>query len=793
MSTNPALFKRNLNALKPWFSKQLAAEIDQSSAFDLEVIRNAETHEFENIGLGEGVFYPEPADTHALKQVLAFSESPNAVDFSDAIQQQVHDQYLWDQNTEGQFASSLLARLEGNPKPGPVNADYTPGFFISFGLGAGCHIEHVVSRFDFKDLIVCEGYLDFLLLSMHVVDWVTIVDKVTARGGRLHFILNTSATAVLRELNLVIQKSHIGLIEGSFLFQHHNFSPVDEVVASLPELLRQVIQYNGWLEDEITHARNIAANRKYNGTSSLLNAATKLRLENPVLIVGSGPSLERDLPRLKERQDRFIVVSCGSALQALMEAGITPDFHCEMENALSVGFIVGRTAKKFDLRPITLLASCTVVPVLAQYFNNTIFFPREGNSFSSILYEDQVGFSGRTATISALSIFMGLGAQHIFLMGVDFALGPEKETHCKNTVYETDSLKFGQGSGANREYVAVKGTCRETVLTNTTWSYMRYGMEMAVLHFRANGSSSQVWNVSDGAAIENIPYLSLDEVLVQSKSLPDKSSAAKSGDRLFNLFQTNRMGKQDRSHVLPDVREALAEITELGRKMLKLVESTDDSRLQYEWFYTQFCLRFSDEEIAGKSKNHQAVWRLFHPIILRAFHYINHRLRRMDKPSQQIWTAKYVEEFFSFFDAILCRFHAEMAGLTLDLGGADDGRQAYASLKPESGLASFFETAWRDPILAVGMLENLKLDPVVWRYVEMVVYKRIWHYRGLFLTAIVAGSDDHRQIGEYGLKLNALKFAIMACFESEDQLPLPEFPARIETVMIANNIRRNNT
>ena len=53
--------------------------------------------------------------------------------------------------------------------------------------------------------------------------------------------------------------------------------------------------------------------------------------EQPVFVVGNGPSLDSSLAFLKKNSDDIIIISCGTAIRALLKNNIKPDLHIEME------------------------------------------------------------------------------------------------------------------------------------------------------------------------------------------------------------------------------------------------------------------------------------------------------------------------------------------------------------------------------------------------------------------------------------------------------------------------------
>ena len=49
-------------------------------------------------------------------------------------------------------------------------------------------------------------------------------------------------------------------------------------------------------------------------------------LNFPVIVVGSGPSLDQDIEHIRELKDTHIIVAAASSSYALLENGIDPDF-----------------------------------------------------------------------------------------------------------------------------------------------------------------------------------------------------------------------------------------------------------------------------------------------------------------------------------------------------------------------------------------------------------------------------------------------------------------------------------
>ena len=117
----------------------------------------------------------------------------------------------------------------------------------------------------------------------------------------------------------------------------------------MKERLKAYYITSGYFEDEIEMIRNCHANlRRWD--FRVIESVPVREQSFPVLIVGAGPSLDRDMPHLKALRERAIVVSCGTSIGILLKNGIRPDLHCEIERGELVHELLAKVARRVRLR-----------------------------------------------------------------------------------------------------------------------------------------------------------------------------------------------------------------------------------------------------------------------------------------------------------------------------------------------------------------------------------------------------------------------------------------------------------
>ena len=149
----------------------------------------------------------------------------------------------------------------------------------------------------------------------------------------------------------------------------------------------------------------------------------------PVVIVSSGPSLNKNINTLKELQDRCVIVACSSSLVVLKENGITPHFCIALDPfALSHDLLVNN----LDDRTVLVSALMLNHKLVDECKGKKLFFLGE---YDTRILKDTILSTGMnrvfatnsTITVSAFAFAYHLGANPIILIGQDMCYEDDKE------------------------------------------------------------------------------------------------------------------------------------------------------------------------------------------------------------------------------------------------------------------------------------------------------------------------------------------------------------------------------
>ncbi|WP_461245889.1 6-hydroxymethylpterin diphosphokinase MptE-like protein [Treponema sp. R6D11] len=173
------------------------------------------------------------------------------------------------------------------------------------------------------------------------------------------------------------------------------------------------------------------------------------QMEIPVIVTGSGPSLEQALPVIQKAQGNCIIIAASSSVLALSSAGITADLVIATDGgswALKHIYPFYRD-KKYSNTSAFAVNLCAALP--SQCANNAQLILNDGSFWQNIVLHElnlpSVIIPQRgTVTATAVELALVLSSGNIYLAGLDFSVS-DIRTHAKP--YGFDNLFY---SRANR-------------------------------------------------------------------------------------------------------------------------------------------------------------------------------------------------------------------------------------------------------------------------------------------------------------------------------------------------------
>lgn len=490
------LLEQNLRLFAERVSPELAARLATLES-DAELLP-AGPPAGPNIQIGGQTLYPEPADRFAARQVAQYLQNPQSLSLRPKPALEGAEPRLDDIAIEKLHRHARALGLSDRRDP-----DCLTGYLTVFGIGLGFHVSLLLERLNARTLVVADETPVFLALSVRLIDWRPIFELVSARGGRVICLFDGDPQRLANKVYTAMRGKDRTLLDGSYIFQHYRTPFLTRALDLFAAALPVIGDSDGFFEDECLMLQCFAGNMAGRTVELLTDGPDRDggRAGRPAVVVGSGPSIDDSIDDIRRIRDRVTLISGGTALNVLLEAGLRPDYHCEIENVAGIYTVNANAAARHDLSGITLIASATIDPRIAGLFDRTVFILRDQLVPTHLFADPQdvLPMAGPTVTHLACRAAMALGAGEVYLFGVDLgAVSPEKH-HSSRSIYGlSDDPYWRDGAQMERLVIPVPGNLRETVFTSREFIFAR-------LYFSTLATENPaiaMYNCSDGARIE---------------------------------------------------------------------------------------------------------------------------------------------------------------------------------------------------------------------------------------------------------------------------------------------------
>lgn len=493
MEAMTALRARNLEVFRERFPKihdvitAITAPLSSCAVENGEVV---------DIDLGNGRLYKTDGRAFSTEQALNFIDAPRRVGYM------LSDAASGDSGVSLRIANTLLDGIQQRgikvwtgPPVGRA------GYLFVFGLGLGYHLPILAEHLDVDQIIVLDTVNEFALHSLSAIDWGALLEKCDSKETEIKLLISDNQDDLLLMLESAIYLHGEVFMDGAYYYRHYPSWALDVVFTNLADNTPLKLASRGYYEDERKMIRNaVSCLQKYDHT--MLEGKFGYPIEVPAFLVASGPSLDHDIEYIRKWRDHVVVFSGGSSLQALLAAGIIPDYHVELENVVQVwDFCTHILELNKDLLPegrftgIKLIASCTLNPRVPPLFDETYFFFRDSVS-SSICFGEEVKLMsgiGPNIANTIVAICARIGFREVYLFGMDCGWRDEDRHHSKDTAYYTNAdLKVEKQDSL----FTLRGNFGGEIKSTLTLGWCHDMLEEKIKKFNLTA-----YNCSDGALI----------------------------------------------------------------------------------------------------------------------------------------------------------------------------------------------------------------------------------------------------------------------------------------------------
>jgi hypothetical protein len=263
--------------------------------------------------------------------------------------------------------------------------------------------------------------------------------------------------------------------------------------------------------------KNIVKNSSFYFSSPGINSIRHTFRNKPAVIVGAGPSLEKNIHILRDIQERVLIIATDTALSILYENGIKPDFVVSVDpqdkNTLYLLY------SQFKEAWLVIDAAASFLSLIKYNPSKTIFFDTIFPLYESLKpFWGEKGslLSGGSVSTNAFDFARFLGCSPIVFVGQDLAYS-RKHTHIRGNILE-EFLRFKTNRFHTYESynskmllfsdkIEVEGVNGEKVLTDRKFVTFLDWFKNEFAYTQA-----EVINATEGGAfIQGAKHLSLEE------------------------------------------------------------------------------------------------------------------------------------------------------------------------------------------------------------------------------------------------------------------------------------------
>ncbi|EPU1614678.1 motility associated factor glycosyltransferase family protein, partial [Campylobacter coli] len=367
-------------------------------------------------------------------------------------------------------------------------------FICIYGIGNGLLIKNLSQNY--RHLFVFESEIELFILALSITDLSQELESGVI------YLIDTTEAKMSFQLSMLFDQ--YGTFEWLSLYEmfinctyykKYYENCILEIDKKCQEIIHVVIR-NFNPGDALT---TLCYKQFLQNISEILNSIPLQRLFSErknkfknAIVVSAGPSLSKQLPLLKEYQDKALIFCADGALNILLQENIKPDYILNLD-------FEDLPCKFFrDLRgcedAIFLLAATTHPSVVELLKNQNKTLVISNISYYRYYHLEEFGYLDIGTHVSHFSYTMALalGCKNIIMIGQDLAFDKEGNSHTKDFALGKDiDTKLNFPTLRVPAY-ANKGE----VLTHIAWNDYRIKLE----HLFARNTQAKFYNATEGGA-----------------------------------------------------------------------------------------------------------------------------------------------------------------------------------------------------------------------------------------------------------------------------------------------------
>lgn len=421
--------------------------------------------------------------------------------------------------------------------------------FLFIGALLARHIPKILHKTNSKHHFVCEANIEIFRLSLFVTDY-----SLLARDGKsVIFSIMDEDSQFLSKFKLFfynyIQKNTLLKFYSTDRDVGHMFDLIFSFISGIDPF---TFNFNsllyGTLKESVKNIQHI------NTINFTKNNFFKEQFQNtPVLLIGAGPSLGKNIDWLQQHQNKFIIIAMASSLKRLQKHNIQPDIITSIDPQKFIA------QTHFDIDHSLLNQS---IKLIATNSHQSVIAKLSKNKESLFLYESMVSILqnnkpilGKSVGEASLMILLLLQFQNIYLLGTDLALNQttgstHDELHRSTTKHNINkTIETRSSFSLKEDTLQIKGNLKDQVTTTRLFYASLMDYDLTIQAYKT--TSTNIYNLcTDGAYIPNTIPKALEEINADSFHCLDKTAIHTQLQSCFYNISTTKLNDTEKNFIL---------------------------------------------------------------------------------------------------------------------------------------------------------------------------------------------------------------------------------------------------
>ena len=380
-----------------------------------------------------------------------------------------------------------------------------------FGIGAG-YLINAFKKLNIN-IAVIEPSIKFfnLLIDNFKLDKI-LEDNITffIGGDDIEDIEKFISLTNTKKVKFFITRSYATLFnEEALFYQSKVLSIVD----------KKIININTISRFDKLWAYNIASNVAKISTHYGVNKFFDKYKNIPAIIVSAGPSLEKNIRKLKEIKNKALIIAVDTAMKPLFSHNISPHFIITIDPQKKNS----KYFRNVNFKESVLIAESSVDKEAIDSFNGAIYFINSIFPLAKYFMEELGDrgdiTTGGSVSTAAYDFAIRIGANPIIMVGLDLSF-PNYQTHIKGSYHEENFFTeiYKLDSYDSRIYkVLIAGNLREekNIYNEKVWTDSRFDMYKNWYEEQCEKNNKiKFYNATEGGIIINgMENIKLEELI----------------------------------------------------------------------------------------------------------------------------------------------------------------------------------------------------------------------------------------------------------------------------------------